>query len=172
MARVSSNWKLTFDPFGASPVVLLNFGDYTEDELTFPFRRRLEVIDITEGAAPFLRLSGNAACSIEFQRYHAESTDSAARSAMLGAIIETEAIGKKPLKVEVSGITDRFWLFSEAVVSNLEPSRWLETALPRVSRRYGITATGLSLQITTPGEQAFSAIAYPFASLTNSFATL
>lgn len=172
MARISSNWRITFDPFGASPKVLLAFGDLTEGEVVFPYRKSLEVVDITEGTAPFMRLNGNSVASIEFERFTAEATDSAARIKIMDSLLEVEAMGKKPLKVEISGVTDRSWIFTESVVASHESTRWLETAKARLARRYTITATGVLLQIATPGSQNFSAIAYPFGSLINTFSTL
>lgn len=144
MAKVSSNWKFTFDPAGVSPVVLLAYGDLTEGEVRFPYRRSLEVIDITEGAAPFLRLNGNAAVTIEFERYTIETDDKTARQAIMDSLLAIDALGKKPLRVEISGITDRYWQFANAVIHIHEPSRWLESARARVCKRYTITATGLA----------------------------
>ena len=172
MARISSNWKITFDPFGASPIVLLDFGDLTEGEVVFPYRKSLEVVDITEGSAPFMRLNGNSVASIEYERYTAEATDAAARTAIMDSLLEVESMGKKPLKVEINGVADRSWIFTESVVGSHESSRWLESAKARLSRRYTINATGILLQIATPGSQNFGDIAYGFGSLTNTFGTL
>lgn len=172
MPRISSNWKLTFDPFGSSPIVLLNFGDDIEGEIRFPYRRGLEVVEITEAAVPFLRLKGNSFLEFSFEVYGVETTDALARQAIMQSLMDVEPLGKAPLKVEVFGITDRFWLFTSAVINELDPGRFLETAKPRLSKRYAVTAAGLEFNITLPGGQTFASVAYPPNQILNSFSTL
>ena len=170
MARIYSNWKITFDPYGAAPLVLLNFGDDIEGEIRFPLRKSMEIVEITEAEAPFLRLKGNTHCEFAFEVYEVGATDAAARQAVLDALLETETLGKKPLKIEVNGLTDRYWLFSSSVVQEVEPTRFLETAKPRLSKRYGVTGAGLRYNIQIDGGETFAATDYKFGQITNTFA--
>lgn len=172
MPRVSSNWKFTFDPFGSSPVVLLAIGQDTEGEVRFPMRRSFEVVDLAEGSAPFLRLNGNTVTEIELEVYGTESTDKDARQAMLDALLEVQDFEKKPLKIEISGISDRSWIFDDAVLHQLEPFRHLESARPRLAKRYSITASGLDLSITLTAGQTFGGVARTFGQLANTFGNI
>ena len=78
---ILSNWKLTFDPAG-TPRVLLDFGQKMVQELRWPVRRGLEVVDIAEAAAPFLRVTGNAVVALSFEVFADEATDALSRRAL------------------------------------------------------------------------------------------
>ena len=159
MAKISSNWKITFDPDG-SPVVLVNVGDIMDGELRFPMKRGLEVVEILEGEAPFLRPTRNIATTLDISVEEVAATDADARVALMGSLTSVENLGKKPLKIEVSGITDRHWEFSNSYIENVDSVRLVESAKPRIIKTYQITATGLVLYIELTAGDTHAEIAY------------
>lgn len=141
--NILSNWKLTYDPAG-TPLVLLDVGWKVAGELRFPLKRGLEVVDLAEAAAPFLRPAGNSVVTIQFEVFKDESLDKTARQAVMESLIAVNALGKKPLRIEISGITDRYWQFSNAYLHEHNPARYLEAPVARRVLGYTITATGLT----------------------------
>jgi hypothetical protein len=143
-----SNWKLTFDPSG-TPQVLLNFGDVLTEEIRFPMAIGLEVVPLPGAAAPYLRPSGNAFCSMTFERLTLPSSlyDKSARSDVLDTLITFAPLGRKPLRIEVYGLTDRYWQFANSAFTLVEPRRVLESSKPRFSQKYQITASVLTKTI-------------------------
>lgn len=140
---ILSNWKLTFDPAG-TPRVLLDFGQKMVQELRWPVRRGLEVVDIAEAAAPFLRVTGNAVVALSFEVFADEATDALSRRALLEGLIAVAALGKRPLRVEIAGISGTYWQFANAAISEHEPARHLTAPTARASLKYNIQATGLT----------------------------
>lgn len=143
MAKISSNWRLRFDPAGAD-VVLLAYGDMVEGELKFPWARPLETVPLVDAAAPFLRLSKNSKLVLSFAVYKAHASDAAARQAVMESLLAIDALVKKPLRIEISGISDRYWQFANAAVSEHEPAMDVNPARPRTVRSYNITVTGMT----------------------------
>lgn len=142
--RVSSNWKLTFDPAGGSPLVLLDHSQIMEDELVLPLRKGLEVVDLPDAAAPFLRPTGNNSYALELKCYHSGLTDAAARKALMERMVAMNSAGRKPLKVELHGVTDRHWLFANCALTGLTGQMVLDGSVARYLLTYNLTSTGLS----------------------------
>lgn len=140
---IQSLWKFTFDPSG-TPLVLLNYGDMLEGEVRFPLKRGVEVVQITAGAAPFIRPSGNSSVTISFEVFPTGATDAAARTAVLDSILAINATGKKPLKIEAQGVTSKYWQFANCYIPEHDPARVIESARPRYSKVYTLICTGLS----------------------------
>lgn len=171
MAKIASNWKITFDPDG-SPVVLVNVGDIIDGELRFPMKRGLEVVEITDGDAPFLRPTRNIATTLDISVEEIALTDKDARVALMGSLTSVEGLGKKPLKIEVSGITDRHWEFANSYIENVTPERLVESAKPRILKTYQITATGLVLYIQLTAGDTHSEITYAPNQIVNTHTAL
>ena len=143
-----SNWKLTLDPSG-TPLVLLGFGDLLAEEIRFPMAMGLEVVNLAGSGTPFLRQTGNVLVTMEFERYATPSSalqqyDKYARRDTLDTLLTFQALTKKPLRLEVNGLADRYWQFANAAVSYVEPTRHLFSQKPRISQKIRITAAGFS----------------------------
>jgi hypothetical protein len=143
MPKISSNWKLTFSP-ASSPKVLLDYGDKIEGELRFPLSKGMEVVDLVDSEAPFLRDNGNNTYQIQFEVYTDEALDKTARQRVMESLIAVGAYGRAPLRIQVSGITDRYWQFANSFVREHNPGRWLDAPVARLVKGYTITATGLT----------------------------
>lgn len=143
MPKTPSNWRFTYDPAGV-PRVLVAFGDKIEGEPRFPLTKGMELVNLVDSLAPFLRPSGNNSVSIQFEVYTDESLDATARQRVMESLIAVGPLGRKPLRIEVYGITDRYWQFSHSVITEHNPGRWLESAKARLVKGYTITATGLA----------------------------
>jgi lysophospholipase L1-like esterase len=140
----SSNWRLTYDPAGAN-TVLVDFGTMLEsDELEPQLDKKVETVDLIDSPAPFLRIGQNAVTSFSFRVISEESTDSAARAAMLDGLIAAELATKKPLRIEVSGVSNAYWQFSNATVKSHKPKRLLGYDTPANVTQYDFSATGLT----------------------------
>lgn len=142
MAKISSNWKLTFDP-GGSNTVLLDYGEWMEGELRFPMTKGLEVERIVE-ADDFLRPTGGTAFTIAFEVYKDYSTDALARQQVMTSLISIGNKSRKELKLQIYGITDRHWIFANAYITSHNPGRILEAPVARMVKGFTAVAVGLS----------------------------
>jgi hypothetical protein len=153
--KISSLWKLTYDPAG-TPIVLLDFAEWIEEELRFPLQRGVEAIPLVDAAAPFLRSTGNASVQISVAKsrivagYSAISADTAAREAELDALIALAATTKKPLQIQISGFTDHYWRFASCVLGGMEVTRMLDAPVARILTTYSLTCAGLAKYNGTP----------------------
>lgn len=143
MPKTISRWKLTFDPGGAA-VVLVDFGQKLDDDLRFPLRKGVEEVRLVRAAAPLLRNTGNHAVGIRIGVYQDESTDKAARAAVLTSLIAAAGYGVKPLRVEIDDHAAGYWQFASCAVTEHEPARHIEAPAARWLRVYQLTCAGLS----------------------------
>ena len=153
--KVASIYKLTFDP-ASTALVLLDYGDYLEEEIKWPLQRGVEVIPLVDSAAPFLRSTGNAFVTLNLARYQtvaaysAIAADLAARETTLDKLISIAAATQKILRVQLQGFTDHYWEFAACVISGLETTRYLEAPVARVFSNVSLTCAGLSKKNGTP----------------------
>ena len=139
---ISSCYKLTYDPAG-TPVVLLNYGDKIEAELEFPLEKSVEVVQLVDSAAPFVRVSKNAVVNVSLGRALDAASDKEARAAVLAALILAQTATKKPLKIEVLGYSDRYWTFANATLKSSKVRRYLNTPQARWVQTFDFICTGL-----------------------------
>jgi hypothetical protein len=137
-----SLWKLTFDPSG-TPLVILDQGDALDDELRFSLVKGLEVVELENSAAPFLRSRRNSVFNIEFERRIIAASDAAARSALLDWQISLADYGKKALKCEFTGEND-YWTFANAFLTRAITYRKITDKNPAYILSVGITAASLT----------------------------
>ena len=142
MSKVRSNWKFTFDPAGTARV-LVAYNDLLDGEPAWSLRKNLVVTQLDEAAAPFLRAGGNAVVSFSLKVYTDETLDSLARRELLESLIAVAPLVKKPLKVEVFGITATYWQFANSYITEHTPVREIDSSRARLVKTYSITATGL-----------------------------
>lgn len=141
--RIASNWKITFDPAG-TPLVLLAVGDEIDSELRCPIKRGLDTVALVDSPMPFLRPTGNSQFAIKLNIYTYTSLDTSARAAMFDSLIAIDTLGRKPLRIEISGITTYFYQFANAYVTDHDPGRDPDGVPAGVVKSYAIVATGLS----------------------------
>ena len=146
---IYSCYKLTYDPSGA-PVVLLAVGDRIEAEPEFGLEKNVEIVSLVDAAAPFIRIGKNAVVNFSITRALDSATDKEARSAILDSLVASSAATKKPLKIEVSGYSDRYWQFSAATIRSHRPRRYLESPSARWIQTFEIVATGLAYVPPSP----------------------
>lgn len=137
-----SLWKLTLDP-SVTPLVILDTGDALDDELRFSLVKGLEVVELENSAAPFLRNRRNAVYQIEFARRIIAASDVAARAAVMDWQITLADYGKKPLKCEFTGEND-YWTFANAFLTRAVTTRKITDKNPAYLLSISITATGLT----------------------------
>lgn len=142
MAKVTSNWKITFDPAGSARV-LLDFGDKIEGEPVWSLKKGVQTTPLDDAVAPFLRAAGNAVVTFTIKVFTDEALDATARQRIMESLISISALVKKPLRIQVDTITDRYWQFANCCISDHTPSREIESAKARLYKTYSITATGL-----------------------------
>lgn len=139
---LSSNYTLTYDPAG-TPVVLVTVGDMLESELEFSLQKSVEVVELIDAAAPFIRVGKNAVVTFQVRRYTTAATDADARAAVLNALITAQTATKKPLKIQVSG-SSGYWQFANATIKGSLATRFLESRVARWVQTWEIVATGLT----------------------------
>ena len=142
MSKVRSNWRFTFDPAGTARV-LVAYNDLIDSEPVWSLRKSLAVTQLDEAAAPFLRAGGNAVVSFSLKVYTDETLDSLARRELLESLIAVAPLVKKPLRVEVLGISPTYWEFANSYITEHTPAREMDAGTARLVKTYSITATGL-----------------------------
>ncbi len=143
MSGIISNWKLTLDP-ASTAVVLVNIGDKLVDEIEWGMSREVLVEPLVRSDTPFLDDGGNASVSIGYARYDDSDTDALSRQALLAAMLTAFATDPKILKIEVSGVTDRYWQFSAALVTSYKPGRYLNSSRSRRITSCNLLAAGMT----------------------------
>jgi hypothetical protein len=143
----SSHWRLTYDPAGAATVLVAFDAMLESDELDPQVDKKVEAVDLVDAPAPFLRIGRNAVSSFSFRVISELSTDADARAAILDGIIAAQTATKKPLKIEVYGITSAYWQFTNATIKTYKPRRLLAHPTPAVVTQFDIVATGLTKTI-------------------------
>ena len=140
----SSNWKLTYDPAGAATVLVAFDALLESDELEPELGKKVEEVDLIDAPAPFLRVGKNAVTRFSIRVISEAATDADSRAAMLDSLIAAQTATKKPLRVEVAGITGFYWQFANATVKTHKPRRLLAWPVPAVVNQWDIVATGLT----------------------------
>ena len=140
---IASLWKLTYDPAG-TPRVLLAYTDFTDGELQWSLENGLDVVPLVDSATPFLRITRNAVVTLSLSIYRDETLDIDARKQVMESLIAIPLLTKKPLRVEISGVVDRYWQFANAAITSHTPSRYMDPVSPNWLAGYSITATGLT----------------------------
>lgn len=125
-------------------IVLLDFGAEIAGEPRWPLRKGLEVITLPDAEDPFLRPAGNNVHTLQLDVFADESLDTIARQSVMESLIAAADLGRAALVVEISGITDRYWSFAAAAVTDHTPARVLEFPTPRLVRTWSLTCTGLT----------------------------
>lgn len=142
--NVTSNWRITLFP-GPSAREILSYGQEIAAEPTFALRKGLEVIPLVDAFSPFLRPSRNTVFSMNFTAFADDALDSGARMGMLLHLYDFRDLPAGPLAVEISGITDRYWQWQDAFVTEVAATRFIEAGTARIARSYSITATNFGL---------------------------
>jgi hypothetical protein len=140
---IISNWKLTFDPSG-TPLVLLDYGDWLREELFPDMTKPAEVVNLAEASAPFIRDLGNRTFRVAFTVVEDAADDKTMRRTIMESLATVGPLARKVLKVQVNGITDRYWKFANAFVTEHTPKPVVTSAGARLEKRYSITATDFS----------------------------
>lgn len=140
---LTSNWRLTFDPAGAA-IVLLAYDSEIDAEPSWPLRKSLDVVNLVDTDAPFLRPAGNNVVTFSFRVYSDETLDATARQRVMESLIAVAPLGRKPLKVEIKGITDRYWQFANAFITEHTPVRFMDAGTARIVKSWSVTATKLA----------------------------
>ena len=139
---IKSLWTLTLDPSG-TPLVILAAGDALDGELRFGVQKGLEVVDLENSDAPFLRSRKNAVYQIGFERRIIAASDIAARAALLDWQVSLGSYGKKALKCQYTGEND-YWTFANAFITRAETWRKIADPNPAYVLSVEITAAGLT----------------------------
>ena len=138
-----SEWKLTLSP-ASSPVVLLDYGSELVSPVKMPLQRMVSVEPLTRSAAPYLHDGQNVSGTISFEVLVPAASNAAAGQAMLTAMLTALSRTNAPLKVERSGVTDRYWLFADALAAAVTPDIVTDGPPSNYSLDWEITVVGLS----------------------------
>lgn len=138
---LSSPWKISF---GTSPVVILDFGERLLEEIDWGGARVGEVVNLVDGAAPFIRDAKNVSYKIKFSVQRDSGSDIDSRTAMLDGLIAFAGRTAAILKVQAAGIaTFPYWQFSRCLIT-ANNFKGLTYGLGRNLTTYEITAAGLA----------------------------
>lgn len=140
---IKSNWKLTFDP-GGTPLVLLDYGNLVEGEVFPAMSKPAEVTPLAGASAPFIRDLGNRSFRLGFAVILDAADDKAMRQEMMTSLVTVGPLARKVLKVQINGITDRYWKYANAFITEHSPEPVVTSAGARVKKRYTVIATEFS----------------------------
>lgn len=147
--NIASRWKITYDPAGSNPVVLVDNGQQIDAEIPWSVERPMEVVPLVDSAVPFIRPSGNASFRIDFTAFESRSTDYEARFESMAWLEYWQTLPKKPLKIQFAtaagGVLSLpYFIFSSCFISSFQPSRIIENGSPILAKKYSIIAAGLT----------------------------
>jgi hypothetical protein len=137
---ILSDWQLTFDPGGSAQLVILAYGDYIAEELSWPWHQNLQASAPTRatGRKCFARGAAESSLTITVFKDHADNA--AARSWMkaLQTTLNTVANVTSTAKLEVSGVSGYSSLSNAAVVS----------CVPRITPLGGVARTATTWTVS------------------------
>jgi len=139
---VKSNWKITYDPSG-TPLVLVDFGQLTAEELEIPWAQLVQDSNRTRAANKKYYGRGNVARGLVISAFKDHADDATARNWMLIYSISLPALVTKTLKIEVKGGAS--FLIDEAVIQSAPSRRVVGAPVARTITTYTITGGGLSV---------------------------
>lgn len=140
---IHSLHKLTFSP-ATSPLVILDYGQFIDQELAFSLAKAVEVINPVDATDAFIRDGKSSVWKAQIKTYSTESLDLDARVAAMQSHISIAALGKKPLRVQIQGHSGHYWQFADCMITGHTPVRELLRSKVRWSRTWDIVASGLS----------------------------
>jgi hypothetical protein len=143
--KIESNWRILFDPFQLRRT-LLDFSDMLDSELAWSLKKSLQVTQLDEARAPFLRHAGNAVVNLNFKVYQARQINDNVRAECLDGLIDVASFRKAPLQIQVRGRIPNRWLFQHAYITEIvEMQDPDETG---IIRSFSIAATDLSFYLS------------------------
>lgn len=143
--NVISQWKLTHDPAGGVPWVVLDYGWEINDELAWQLQRACEAVPLVDTNPVFLRPAGGQLFTLNVTVFVDLSDAKSAQWAMMTSLVAAQTSALKPLRVEVQGYTDgRYWQFASSYVTTSAPKRDLNVPTARVALSHTILASDLS----------------------------
>lgn len=140
--RIQSNWRIIFDPDDVA-WSLLGYGEIIDEELVWSLKKPLQVTQLDESVAPFLRHGGNAAVNFAFKIYIPETVDIYARMLMMDFMLIIQDFQVRPLLINIQG-TDAAvtrWRFAASYITEFTTQRDPEYEGSIIS--YAITAAGM-----------------------------
>lgn len=140
---VSSNWKITYDPTGGTPLLLVDFGTKIAEEFELPWNQSVQESPRLRAASMKFFGRGNVQNGVTFSVYKDHADDAAARNWMLAHAIALPALVTKTLKIEVKNGSG--YLLAEAVVRSASSRMVPKAPVARTLTRYEITGSGLSV---------------------------
>lgn len=142
--NILSTCKMTYDPSGV-PRVLVDYGaEIPAMPIKPALRKGLEVVPLVEALAPFLRPSGNASYAFRIDVFQDEVSDALAWQRVFESLLAVAPLGRKPLRIQVEGIADRYWQFANSFITDHAPERVTNFYPPRLLKSYSVVATGLA----------------------------
>lgn len=149
--NVLSNWKLTYDPAGANPVVLLDYNMELTDEPEMSLRRGLEVVTIPYGT-PFLRPTNSDLYEVAVSIERNSSTDAYARRDMLNQLTDRyDQTVRMPIRLEIANLTTQYYQWSAAFIHSASVKRLVpesEDGRAVWLLKFGFTAVGFTKTVS------------------------
>jgi hypothetical protein len=105
MARLKSNWKVTFDPGGTNQVVLVDYDDYLVEAFKAPWSNKVETSEPLEGESVIAFPQGQVRRDISLSVFKDHASFHACQDHCLIFDAELPLDVTSILKVEVSGGT-------------------------------------------------------------------
>jgi hypothetical protein len=138
MAKIISDWRLSL-----GSLILVDYGDVLAEEITWTVKKSLQITQLDESTAPFLRAAGNSIFTTNVTVFRNRASDILARNFELQTLYDHAPTATDILFVGIAGIAS--WKFTKAMVTDVSTA--IDTDSLRTSRiktTLAITATGLN----------------------------
>jgi hypothetical protein len=118
-STVVSNWKITYDPAGASPRVLVAHGDELAEEISLAWSQQVDDAGYTGADSEDYFGRGKVRIPFGFAVLKKHDDDATMRNWMADLICGLPIKEKKPLKIEVLG--GNSYQFDVSVIESVVP---------------------------------------------------
>lgn len=132
--RVHSAWTIDLGVYN-----ILTYGDLLAEEPVWTLRSTLQVVQLDQSQAPFLRNGGNNVMSTSFKLYVRSTTDGLARATTFNRLTELANQGVKPLYIVTAAGS---WKCASAMITDVTTTMEVDSPTKSYcSVSYSLTAT-------------------------------
>lgn len=142
---ISSPWKITYDPAGGSPLVLVNFDDDLMGVIKFPWQQNVQESPRTKAKFQRYYGRGNAATGFSFQHLRQHADFLAALAYCPNHVIAISALADAPPKdIHVELTNGAKWKLASCIFKSFSPEVSTEDGSMTITP-YDILASGWSV---------------------------
>ena len=142
---IRSNWKLTFDPAGSAPLVIVDFGGIHGAEFAFPWRQVVNQHRLVNATNARRHARGNVATALSLETWEDHASDAAARlwCVDMQMTLDDFAGVTSTLRLEIEG-SAAIYTLAQATIDEVEIRRRIQ-GVARTQTQWTIGGAGWSV---------------------------